>query len=125
MLTASQRANIRNWMGWSARYHEMDRSLENALDALSTLPDDEAVILVDYNRILDIEDRLFDTSGGLNALDRMKVGAIGNIRLNANEVGRLRNEAALLVERIAHTIGVKVRHNAFRGGSGGHRLRLT
>ncbi len=115
-LTDTQKAEIRDFLGWPARFHDRDDRLENAFTALADLPDDETRIIALLNKAKDIETRITD------ALGRIKASAVGSITLNQAEILQLKSEGRRAVNRIAAILYVPVKANAFGGGAAGGPL---
>lgn len=112
-LTAAEKARVRDLTGWAAIFHELDRSMENALDAIATTPDDETRIRGHLTQLTDIDTRLTD------ARDRLMASAVGTITLNPAEISQLRAEGRRYVEAIASILRVQVKRNFYGGNSGG------
>jgi len=107
-LTASDKADVRFFLGWSARFHQSDSRLEQAMSALDTEPEAEALVLAAIVSCKDIDTKLTDAHGRLKA---MKVGSID--LPGDREIQTLRKEGRRHVGRIALTLGVEVRHDVF------------
>lgn len=109
-LTAANKADIRYFLGWSARFHQSDSRLEQAMSALDTELEAQALVLADIVKAKDIDTRLTD------AYLRLKAIKLGSIDLPVrNEIDLLRSEGRRFVGRIAATLGVEVRHDVFAG----------
>lgn len=119
-FTDTEKATIRMYLGWSARFAQTDTALERAMSAVETMPADEALArthLVELARI--------DTA--ITACEsRFKADQVGSITLSQTELSRLRSRGMERVGRLATLLGVEVRDNAFspdlprwRGGHGG------
>lgn len=118
-FTSAQKASIRLYMGWSARFHQFDSALEQAMSAIDSEPDDSThdIIVADLTALDDLCDRLTDSYGRIKA---MKVGAID--LPGTNEIGLLRSEGRRVAGRIAATLGVEIRHDVFKGAGPRHRV---
>lgn len=107
-LTAVNKADIRYFLGWSARFHQSDSRLEQAMSALETEPEAETLVLAAVDSCKDIDTKLLD------AHNRLKALKVGSIDLPGQlEVETLRREGRRHVSRIAATLGVEVRHDVF------------
>ncbi len=109
-LTATQKASIRLYCGWSARFHSTDSRLEMAMGAA----DNDAELLVQIASILA---SLAAIETKITALyDCFKAQKVGNITLDPKlELGMLRSEGRRFVGRLATLLGVEVRHDVFSG----------
>lgn len=112
-LTDTQKAKIRQYLGWSARYHTNDDALEKAMVTIGDLPEDEARVTAALTVLETLDTELTEARG------RLKASVVGSITLNANEIAWLRSEGRRVVKRIAAILGVEIRSDAF--GSGGSR----
>lgn len=121
-LTAQQRADVRFYAGWSARFHQFDSQLEQAMNALETEPEHELQITNPIDGtppgllalMADIDSRLSGTYG------RLKASKVGSIELNAGEISQLRSEGRRLSGRLCSILGIPRRIDVFgSGGSGG------
>lgn len=118
-LTAAQKAEVRRWLGWPARFHQFDSRLENAMDALATEPEHEAQITNPLTgtppgilaELDDIDAKLRD------AHKRIKASEVGNIKLNnGREIAWLRREGRRHTRRLAALLGVERRVDVFGSG---------
>jgi hypothetical protein len=53
-LTEAQRVSIRFYLGWSARFHQTDSRLEQAMNAIDTLPETQTrveAVLTDLDSV--------------------------------------------------------------------------
>ncbi len=118
-FTEPEKVKIRFYLGWSARFHQFDSSLEQAISAVEAEADTEAFVRDDLLVALDdVRTKLTDAHSRLKAL---KVGSIDLPK--ANEVMLLRAEGARHANSLAATMGVSVRHNIF--GSSRYRSFAT
>lgn len=120
-LTAQQKADIRTYLGWSARFHQSDSRLEQAMSALETEPEHEKWITNTLTpaageprgilaELADIDSKLTD------AHNRLKAVKVGSIDLPIqNEIRMLRSEGRRHVSRMAVILGVEVRHDVYSG----------
>jgi hypothetical protein len=120
-FTSAQKASIRRYMGWSARFHQVDTALEQAMSAVEGEPHDATYDLIDgwLAQLADINTRITDAYG------RLKAKVVGSITLPGHdEIGMLRSEGRRIVGQMAATFGVEVRHDAFSSRtSGGNYFR--
>lgn len=116
-LTDAQKADCRRALGWSARFHQFDSRLEQALSAIATEPDHEAQItaVLASNGILanidDIQTKLRDSHA------RLKADNVGSIKLNRSEVHQLKKEGDRWVNDLARMLGVETRQGGLFGGA--------
>lgn len=113
-LTATQKSQLRIFLGYPARFHQTQPELEQAILALEGVPDDEAQVATLLAKlttaVTGIDARLED------AYDRLQAKKVGSIELNDGEIGALRSEGRRVIRRIASLMGVKVRADAYGGG---------
>lgn len=118
-FTTEQKAQIRKYLGWPGRFHQLRPDLENAFLALDA--DDSAQVLAELTLLTapttGIDARLAD------ALDRLQASAVGSITLNRGEIGFLRAEGRRIVQRMANLLGVRILGSAYGGGPTDNRLR--
>jgi hypothetical protein len=109
-FTSAQKAAIRLALGWSARFHQMDSGLEQAMSAIEGESDDSThdQVVALLTTITDIETRLTDAYG------RLKAKKVGSIDLpGAQEVSTLRSEGRRAVGKLARILSVEVRGDPF------------
>lgn len=120
-MTEAQKAKVRHYLGWAARFHQTDTRLEMAMSAVELLPDEEAFITNALNA---------SPPGYLAALDdisaklaashaRFKAEQVGSIKLNRSEYKMLRSEGRRIAGQLAAKLGVEVRHDVFSGAGPG------
>lgn len=111
-LTDTNKADIRLYMGYSARFHNSDSILEFAIDALDSDPEAETIVL---GIIVDLQ--AIDTR--IDAVyDRLKATKVCEIEVaGCKEIKVLRSEGRRKVGRMASTLGCPVRHDAFSSSS--------
>lgn len=110
-LTGAQRAQVRMYLGWSARFHSTDSRLEQAMDALAGTPEDESLIVAELGRLTAIDTEISDTS------TTGKVTSLGKIELRAAyRLSVLRARGRQAAARIASILGVRILSDAFSGG---------
>lgn len=120
-LSASQRADIRLYAGWQARYLQIDSALENAMNAIELQAAHEAQITNAITGsppgllalLKDIDAKLRDSHG------RLKASVVGSITLNPAELYQLRSEGRRFVHRLCSILGVERGEDVFGSGSGG------
>lgn len=111
-FTDTQRANIRLYLGWSARFHQTDSRLEQAMSAvdMESSGATNTICVALLASLADIEAKLLD------AHNRLKAMQVGSITLpGKNELGLLRSEGRRFAGKLAATLGVEVRHDVFSG----------
>lgn len=110
-LSGAQRAKVRKYLGWSARFHSTDDRLEQAMNAVANLPDDEAEIVAELARLEDIDAQITATN------TTAKVVTLGSIETRAAyQLSVLCRRGRQAAGRIAAILGVAIRHDAFSGG---------
>jgi hypothetical protein len=119
-LSPSERAKIRFYLGWSARFHQTDSALEQAMNAVD-VGDDETYGIITrpagdplgtglLASCVDIDTKLLATD------DELEVRAVGTIQLDVmQKVGTLRSNGRKFAGRLAALLGVPVRHDVFSG----------
>lgn len=120
VLTDEEKATIRMWMGWSARFAQTDSALERAMSAIDAMPADLALLRVHLTELARID------AATLACEARFKADQVGSITLSQSELPRLRSRGMERLGRLATLLGVEVRDNPFspdlprwRGGHGG------
>jgi hypothetical protein len=113
-LSAAERAQVRTYLGWSARFHQMDSALEQAMNALDQDADSLALVQTPVTghlaRIADVDAKL------LAADTTLLVDAAGTVKLDpARQVALLRSKGRMFVGRLAALLGVPVREDYFAG----------
>jgi len=106
---ASEKVEIRFFTGWSARFHQTDSALEQAMSAVESDADTLAFIQTTIlPAIRDIRTKLTDAHGRLKALK------VGSIELpEYAEVMTLRSEGRRHVGSLCSTMGVSARQDIF------------
>lgn len=109
-LTATQKVNIRMYLGWQDRFHNTDSRLEMALAAADTNAELLTTIGALLTSLADIDTKLAD------AHKRLKATKLGSIDLpGPGEIGMLRSEGRRFVGRLSSLLGVATRHDVFSG----------
>lgn len=110
-FTDTQKAQIRMYLGWGARYLQTDDALRRAYDSVGALGGPDQVL---------VEAQLTECArvDGLlqSAEARIKASKVGPIELNAMELDQLRDKGRMAVGRMARIFGVEVRGDAFSPG---------
>lgn len=117
-LTATQKAKVTAFLGWSAFYAQTDSALNNAFGALETEPEMEALVISILTDLEAIEVKLIDAHKRLKAI---RVGTIGLDEPRGQsyrELSGLRWEGMRLTGKLSSIMGVERRHNVFGSGSG-------
>lgn len=114
-LTETQRADVRFYCGWSARFRQFDSRLEQAMNALASTPETEALVT---NAIGGTPPGLLACLRSVDAEltaahKRLKASKVGSIELNRNEVAILREEGRRHVSRLCALLGVEQRADVF------------
>lgn len=116
-LTDAQKAAVRRALGWSARFHQSDSRLEQAISAIETDAASELLITdtLANNGILanvdDVQTKLRDAHA------RLKADKVGSILLRKQELNQLRSEGDRWVRDLARLLGVETRNGGLFGGA--------
>lgn len=118
-LTSTQKAEVRYYAGWSARFHQFDSQLEQAMLALATEPESELLITQGLTAsppgliaaLKDVDEKL------AAAHARLKADEVGTIKLNRAEVQQLRAEGRRFVGRLCSILGVDRGVDVYSSGS--------
>lgn len=108
-LSATQKAQCRQYLGWSFGFNDRDSHLEQSFSGLATKPDEELLLTDTLENggiilsLIDIDKKL------VLAHKRRKATNVGDIKLNAKELRDLRSEGNRFVGRLARLLGVEVR----------------
>ena len=116
-LTETERAQIRMYLGWSARFHQEDVALEQAMNAVDTKADTLALIqnAIDGDppgliaAMEDVDAKIITAHG------RLKADTVGSIELNREELRQLYREGKRLTSRLARMLGVEVISDMWSG----------
>ena len=114
-LTDTQKADVRRALGWSARFHQYDSRLEQAMSALATETEAELLVTdtLTNNGILanvdDIQTKLRDSH------KRIKASVAGDITMNRSEIKQLKKEGSRWVDDLARLLGVETRQGGLFG----------
>lgn len=112
-FTTNDRARIRWYLGWSARFHQFDSRLEQAMNAVDDEPTDDTHTLI--LNTLSAMDTLMNTTIP-DAYNRLKALKVGDIDLPSHgEIMMLRSEGRRLGGQIAACLGVETRHDVWSG----------
>jgi hypothetical protein len=111
-FTEAQRAKVRWYLGWSARFHQSDSRLEQAMNAVDMETTDAThdLIIANLTAMDAINTRI------VGAYDRLKALKVGSIDLPGHqEIGLLRSEGRRLGGAVAAALGVPTRHDVWSG----------
>lgn len=100
-LSDQQRAQVRKYLGWEARFHQVTPELEQALDVLGSLPGDEAEVLAELGKCQAVDaamDKVLVTS--------MAISTGGVETRAAYQLQVLRSKGTGHAARIANMLGV-------------------
>jgi hypothetical protein len=107
-LTSGERVLIRNYLGWSERFHQTDSALEMGMNALDVDTDGLNNVRDEMDKIAVIETKIQGIT------DLFKVKQLGTIKIEGAEVLSLfRNLGRSSIARIAITLGVEIRADYF------------
>lgn len=113
-FTETEKAQIRLYTGYQARFGQFDGDVERAINAIGS-GDHAATETLVRTQLTELE-RI--DAAIVAAEGRFKAAEVGSIKLNPGELGQLRSRGEQTVTRLALLIGVEVRVNVFRAGSG-------
>lgn len=111
-LTETQKSKIRLWLGWGARYLQIDSALEQAFGAVTA--ETQTLIEAEMVRLAAIDTEI-DA-----ARTRFMVDAAGSIGLSSgrgDELSHLRSSGRQSAGRLATLMGVHVRHDVYSGAA--------
>jgi hypothetical protein len=114
-LTAAERADIRFFCGWSARFRQTDSRLEQAMNALDG---DATTILLFTNTITATPPGLLALARDVltqikNSTKRLKASKVGSIELNSMEMEQLRDLGRQYTNEMCAILGVARRVDVF------------
>jgi hypothetical protein len=108
--TLTQKAQVRLYLGWSARFWQTDSRLEQAMNAMDDKAEELTICTGLLTSLADIDTRLTACYSRLKALQ------VGRITLPGHgELMALRSEGRRLSGRLASTLGVAIRHDVWSG----------
>lgn len=106
-LTDAEKATIREYMGWSARFAQTDTALERAMSAIDGMPAELDKLRAHLTELARIDAALVACEA------RFKADQVGSITLSQSELRRLRSRGEERLGRMATLLGVEVRDNPF------------
>lgn len=111
-FTSTEKARIRELLGWGARFWQLFTRLENAMMAVEqTLPDETALIQATLVSLTAIDTMI------TAALGTVGVTGVSTIRLDSDQgIGHLKSEGRRLVESIAVILQVPIKKNFYSSG---------
>lgn len=109
-FTDDEKARVRMYLGWSARFGQTDTALERAMSAIETQPADLALAREHLAELARVDTTLRASES------RLKAAQVGTIELNPGELSQLRSRGEERVGRLATLFGVETRNNPFRPG---------
>ena len=109
-FTDTEKADIRKYLGWQARFAQFDSALERAFSAIGggAFPAEEQQARDLVTKIKGIETEI-DT-----AHSRFKADKVGPIALNRNEIRQLVDRGESYIGQLARCMGVPVKGHALR-----------
>jgi hypothetical protein len=111
-FTPAERAKIRWYLGWTARFAQVDTRLEQAMSAVDMEATDATrdLIIANITAMDAIAARM------TAAYDRLKALKVGSIDLpGPGELGMLRSEGRRLGGAVAAALGVGTKHDIWSG----------
>lgn len=109
-LTETQRASVRLYLGWPARFWQMNSRLEQAMNALASTAEEETIVVALLASLAALDANI------TAAYSRLKALAVGSITLSGpGEINALRSEGRRLSGRLAATLAVDVQHDVWSG----------
>lgn len=126
-FSEAQRAKIRLYMGWPARFFQEESALEQSMNAVESEVDTYNEIVVILTRLDDIDTRI------TACYTRLKAMQVGAIKLPGQlELGALRSEGMRVASHLASILGIEIRNNYWtaapyegRAGSGGMQFNYS
>jgi hypothetical protein len=122
ILSTAQKARVRFYLGWSARFHQFDSRLEQAMSSLEASSIEDPDTLGQITNLLTSDPpgllaQLADVDARMApAYVRLKAKKIASIELPEDgEIAMLRSEGRRYVGRLAALLGVEVRQDVFSG----------
>lgn len=117
-FSETERSQIRLYLGWSGRFHQTDSRLEQAMNSVSS--ETEARVRAELARCIALDTKIDDCS------KRFKAAVVGSITLpGSTELALLRSQGKQAAGRMAATLGVELRANAFAASSSQRSNWLT
>lgn len=111
-FTDTQRAQVRLYLGWPARFWQSDSRLEQAMNSIDDKAEELTICTGLLTSLADIDTRL------TACYTRLKALAVGKITLpGQGELMALRSEGRRFAGRLASTLGVAVRHDVWSGST--------
>ena len=108
--TLTQKAQVRLYLGWSARFWQTDSRLEQAMNAIDDKAEELTICTGLLTSLADIDTRMTACYSRLKALQ------VGRITLPGHgELMALRSEGRRLSGRLASMLGVAIRHDVWSG----------
>jgi hypothetical protein len=109
-FTDSQRAAVRLYLGWPARFWQMNSRLEQAMNAIESQAEEVTVCTGLLTELAAHDTRITACYG------RLKAMKVGSIELTGHgELMALRSEGRRLSGRLAATLAVDVQHDVWSG----------
>jgi hypothetical protein len=111
-FTSTEKARIRELLGWGARFWQLETRLESAMSAVElNLPDETALIQATLVSLTDIDTMI------TAALGTVGVTGVSTIHLDSDQgIGHLKSEGRRLVEGIAIILQVNIKKNFYANG---------
>lgn len=107
MFTGAEKATIREYMGWTARFAQVDTALERAMSAIEVDVDNIAKARVHLVELARVDAALVACEA------RFKADKVGSITLSDRELDKLRSRGEERLGRLATLLGCEVRDSPF------------
>lgn len=108
-FTDAEKVRIREYLGWTARFAQVDTALERAMSAIGG-----GAFQADEDRAREHLAELARIDAAITACEaRFKADQVGSIKLSQSELSRLRSRGEERVGRLARLFGVEVRSNPY------------
>lgn len=112
-FSALEMTQIRDYLGWNARWQQFDSALERAFSFIGNLSSGGDTSVEDQVRTL--LGKVIAIEGELDAARaRFKADQVGSIKLNRLEIRQLVARGESYIGRIARLLGVEVRGASLR-----------
>jgi len=107
-LTASQRTEVRFYMGYSHRFNQSDDHLEKSMNSLASDADAEAKVIVVLAKLVTIDTNIEAVYPRLKATKVCDIDVAG-----CKEMGAFKSEGRRQVGRLASILAVPVRFDIY------------
>jgi hypothetical protein len=104
-LSSAERAKVRKYLGWGARFFQVTTELEQAMDTLGTAPDDETEVREELLKCQEADEQMKKVFTTALAIQ------VGAIRSHAHyQLGLIRSMGTQAAARIASILEVPLKN---------------